>query len=232
LKNCLLVAIAILSLAAAVNAQSIQERIASAEIRDLAIKKEAQRQFGDDAVLFVSGNEISIGSTGHFNHRLQHYVENFALQVLWNANYTTTYGGTNWNFEYVHVSASAYNSFLDSHDQGEAIVRLSDYSSKEALSAACDHAGLKDSHPTKSQKAVSPAGLLANAEKDLQAAWNNLMPAQRANLKNDELAWIKTKDACKNESEKLKMVTDRIEFLNEFRNRSTPPSQTQSVKER
>jgi len=90
MKICLVTLLGLaINFALPVNAQSIQERIALAEIRDLAIKKEAQPLFGDDAVVFVSGNEISVSSTGHFNHRLQHYVENFALQVLWNANYST-----------------------------------------------------------------------------------------------------------------------------------------------
>jgi len=135
-KNYFLAAFLCASLGAtSIHAQSVQEQIASAEVRDLAIKKHTARLFTPDAVVFVSGNEISISCSSSFRHHLQAAVETFALAVLWNANYTRTYGGRNWNFEYVHVSARSYSSFSGDHDQGEAIVRLSDYSSKDALDA-------------------------------------------------------------------------------------------------
>jgi hypothetical protein len=202
-------------LAESVNGQSVQERMALSELRDLAIKKEIQAIYGTGVSLFVSGNEIStqLKYSSPPSEYLQKEANSLALQILWNANYGRGYGGVVWNFEYVHVTITAYSELEKS--EGEAIVRLSDYGSKEALSAACDRVGLKTVKPPNA-KAVAANDQIAKAEKELQMLWNRLTPLERTNLKNDELAWIKVKDASKDNDEKLRMILERIEFLKKY----------------
>jgi hypothetical protein len=60
---------------------------------------------------------------------------------------------------------------------------------------------------------TAAAKLLPGAEEDLQYAWDHLKPSERANLKKDQLAWIKAKDACTDPVQKFHMIQDRTKVI-------------------
>jgi hypothetical protein len=60
---------------------------------------------------------------------------------------------------------------------------------------------------------TTAAKLLPGAEEDLQYAWDHLTPSERANLKKDQLAWIKAKDSCTDPVQKFHMIQDRTKVI-------------------